>query len=300
MSQHKRGSHDSLSPEECERLVLSPPPVAFNPEKLKEFVSVNRALSAKRSLHSVNTNESTPVLPRHASIAWSHSEFDSKFKRYESELKSAVVPGGPQESDLKRNYQVSLNTAEKETSSSPVADSSEHAEDVSSTQLKKSGSIVRGKSSWKRLLCCVSAHTPIPEEQNRNILRPVSSRGESVQFAEDAPEVSTKITKSSKLSSLFKKKHRNGGPSPSPVKLRSVHKSPQIADERLKTPAPTLLVTRHNDPTVINETNHTHIEENGVAGCHLNVDDRISESTNSRDSIRSDDSYLGPIDQVSF
>lgn len=80
MSQSKHGSHDSLSPEECDRLVLSPPPVAFNPENLKEFLSVNRAISAKVSLHSVNTTEFTPPQPRHASVAWSRSEFDSKFR----------------------------------------------------------------------------------------------------------------------------------------------------------------------------------------------------------------------------
>lgn len=81
MSQSKRGSHESLSPEECDRLVLSPPPVAFNPTKLREFLSVNRTVSAKHSLHSVDTEDGTPPPPRHASVAWSRSEFDSKFKK---------------------------------------------------------------------------------------------------------------------------------------------------------------------------------------------------------------------------
>ncbi len=83
MNEVKSASHESLTPEECERLVLSPPPVAFSPDELREFLSVNRTVSAKHSMHSVNINGGTPPLPRHASIAWSRSEFDSKFKRCE-------------------------------------------------------------------------------------------------------------------------------------------------------------------------------------------------------------------------
>lgn len=81
MSHSKHGSHESLSPEECDRLVLSPPPVPLNPVTLREFLTVNRAVSAKHSLHSIQISEGTPPLPRHASVAWSRSEFDSKFKQ---------------------------------------------------------------------------------------------------------------------------------------------------------------------------------------------------------------------------
>ena len=83
MNSSNHDSHESLSPEECDRLVLSPPPVAFNPTKLRELLSVNRTVSAKHSLYSVDTEDSTPTPPRHASVAWSRSEFDTKFRQCE-------------------------------------------------------------------------------------------------------------------------------------------------------------------------------------------------------------------------
>lgn len=80
--------------------------------------------------------------------------------------------------------------------------------------------------------------------------------------------------------------------------------APQLADERLKSPAPTLLITRHEANAAGSggsDAFYRGAEENGVAGYHTNqYDDRMSESVHSQDSQHSDDSYLEPVDQVFF
>ncbi|VDK37629.1 unnamed protein product [Taenia asiatica] len=305
MLQSNHGSHDSLSPEECDRLVLSPPPVAFNPENLKEFLSVNRAISAKVSLHSVNTGDFTPPPPRHASVAWSRSEFDSKFRHYESELKSAVTSEALQEVHLKRiSLDPSKDSEQVTTSTSPISICTEQSESVLPTPQKASRSPIRGGADgWRRFLCCVPSRAKVVKHSDRPPLRPILRRDESTHANPEVfPEFTTaKITKSSNWSGLFKRqKNLSPGSTRATVKLRSVQKSSQLADERLKTPAPTLLVTRHEAAfSTPSEVDHTHGEENGVAGYHLNLDDRMSESVHSQDSLRSEDSDLEPVDQAS-
>ena len=88
----------------------------------------------------------------------------------------------------------------------------------------------------------------------------------------------------------------------SAIRLSSVQRAPHLSDERLKSPAPTLLVTRHelvNAAGLSSEVESIHNEENGVAGFHVNSDDRMSESLHSQDSLHSDDSCIEPFDQVS-
>ncbi|VDL19369.1 unnamed protein product [Hymenolepis diminuta] len=319
MSQSKHGSHESLSPEECDRLVLSPPPVPLNPVKLREFLSVNRAVSAKHSLHSVHISEGTPPMPRHASVAWSRSEFDSKFKQYESEMKSAATSEHLQEVRLKRISLDPTKDSEPVTPSpSPVSISTEHSENTAATTPQKSALVSTSslappfQSRWRQLLCCVPSRAKIPEHPPNQ--RPIISRGDSAQTvpiqSSAVSEVHTKITKSSKWTSLFKKPKNvsstvsaNGSKKSKKVKLRSVKMVPQAADERLKSPAPTLLITRHEANSAgmavacVSDNLH-HGDENGVAGYHINLDGRMSESVHSQDSQHSDDSYLEPVDQA--
>ncbi|KAH9283968.1 CTD small phosphatase-like protein [Echinococcus granulosus] len=304
MSQSKHSSHDSLSPEECDRLVLSPPPAAFNPEKLKEFLSVNRTTSAKVSLHSVNTAEGTPPPPRHASVAWSRSEFDSKFKQYESEMKSAATSEALQKVHLRRiSLDPSKDSEQVTASTSPISICTEQSSGVLSTPQKASRPPARGGvDGWRRFLCCVPSRAKLLEHPERLALRPILRRDESTHpNPEVFPEfTTTKITKSPNWSGLFKRqKNLSTGSTTVTAKLRSVQKLPQLADERLKSPAPTLLVTRHEaSVSVPSEADHAHGDENGVAGYHVNLGDRMSESVHSQDSVRSEDSDLEPVDQV--
>ncbi|VDM32887.1 unnamed protein product [Hydatigera taeniaeformis] len=304
MSQTEHSSHDSLSPEECDRLVLSPPPVAFDAAKLKEFLCVNRAISAKVSLHSVNIAEYSSPPPRHASVAWSRSEFDSKFRHYESELKSAVTSEALQEVHLKRISLDPQKDSEPVTASpSPISICTEGSESVLPASQTASRPVVRGGVyGWRRFLCCVPSRAKVLEHSDRPPLRAILGRDESIHSnLEVLPEFSaTKFSKSSNWSGLFKRqKNFSPGSTKAAVKLRSVQKAPQLADERLKSPAPALLVTRHEaSVSVPSEADHTHCEENGVAGYHVNLDDRMSESVHSQDSLRSEDSDLEPVDQA--
>nr|CDS31434.1 Carboxy terminal domain RNA polymerase II [Hymenolepis microstoma] len=316
MSQSKHGSHESLSPEECERLVLSPPPVPLNPVKLREFLSVNRAVSAKYSLHSVHTSEGSPPMPRHASVAWSRSEFDSKFKQYESEMKSASTSEDLPEVHLKR---ISLEPTKVSERVSPSAApiSVENSETTVAVTPQKSTLVPTpspppSQSRWRQLFCCVPSRTKIPEYPPNQ--RPIIAGGDSDHAitikSSTVPEAHTKITKSSKWTGLFKKPKNvtadvstNGNKKSTKVELRSVKMVPQAADERLKSPAPALLITRHETNSagvaIDSASDNFHFGgENGVAGYHVNLDDRMSESVHSQDSQQSDDSYLEPVDQA--
>ncbi|VDN96736.1 unnamed protein product [Rodentolepis nana] len=316
MSQSKHGSHESLSPEDCDRLVLSPPPVPLNPIKLREFLSVNRAVSAKYSLHSVQASEGSPPMPRHASVAWSRSEFDSKFKQYESEMKSASISEDLPDVHLKRISLEPTNASEHFSSPVPISLSVENPEPASAVTPQKSALVSTpsspSQSRWRQLLCCVPSRTKIPEYPPNQ--RPILARGDSdhatTKKSSTVPEAHTKITKSSKWTGLFKKSKNvsadistNGSKKSTKVELRSVKLAPQAADERLKSPAPALLITRHEANsagiTITSTSDNFHYRgENGVAGYHVNLDDRMSESVHSQDSQQSDDSYLEPVDQA--
>ncbi|KAM7537948.1 hypothetical protein Aperf_G00000068514 [Anoplocephala perfoliata] len=309
MSHSKNGSHDSLSPEECDRLVLSPPPVAFNPVKLREFISDNRAVSAKYSLHSVHVSEGTPPMPRHASVAWSRSEYDSRFMQYESEMKSAATADDLQEARLKRiSLEPSKDTEHALTSPPPASICADAPETTLKTPPKSSLAEPSSRDGWRQLLCCVSPRSKL---STHPVQRPTLNLNDSAHTASEisvtTPEfVHTQITKSSKWTSLLKKpKNLTTRKSKATVKLQSVKMVPQMADERLKSPAPTLLINRHEANSVGNSggtvacvSDNFHVEENGVAGYHVNLNDRMSESVHSQDSLQSDDSYLEPVDQA--
>lgn len=155
----------------------------------------------------------------------------------------------------------------------------------------------RSGGGWKRFLCCVSTHA-IPDNLDHSSQKPVDAQGEPmstpVPVQPNMAPNTTVIKARRKWTSIFKKKQSEVNPS---VVLTAVNKQNLSADERLKAPVPYLLVTRHeaND-----STDHDHGDENGVPSSHLIVDDRMSESTNSRDSLRTDDSYSEPLDQVSI
>lgn len=238
----------------------------------------------------------------------------------ESEMKSAATSEHLQEVHLKRISLDPTKDSEPVTPSpSPVSISTEHSENTAATTPQKSALVSTSslappfQSRWRQLLCCVPSRAKIPEHPPNQ--RPIVSRGDSAQTvpiqSSTVPEVRTKITKSSKWTSLFKKPKNvsstvsaNGSKKSKKVKLRSVKMVPQAADERLKSPAPTLLITRHEANSAgiavacVSDNLH-HGEENGVAGYHINLDGRMSESVHSQDSQHSDDSYLEPVDQVS-
>lgn len=221
-------------------------------------------------------------------------------------MKSAVTSEALQEVHLKRiSLDPSKDSEQATASPSPISICTEQSESVLPAPQKASRSLVRGGvDGWRRFLCCVPSRAKVLEHSDRPPLRPILRRDESTHANPEVfPEfTTTKIAKSSNWSGIFKRqKNLSPGSTKAKVKLRSVQKSPQLADERLKTPAPTLLVTRHEAAVSMpSEADHAHGEENGMAGYHVTLDDRMSESVHSQDSLRSEDSDLEPVDQVNY
>ncbi len=237
-----------------------------------------KASAAAESLHGAHIKQVSLASER---IGTDHEGDDQHDDFDEGEMTASVPPAPP-----------SVKAA-AESDASPVKETSRPA------------SATRRRTGWKRLLCCVSSHA-VPDAPNHDRTPQKKATGQTEPLpVEPVPagnantsEVNvTKIKSSRKWTSIFKRKEREAPPA---VVLTSVTKQPHPADERLKTPAPYLLVTRHNEANAADQE-YNHCDENGIAvgACHLGVDDRMSESTNSRDSLRTDDSYSEPADQVS-
>lgn len=274
MQQTPRRCSESLTPEECERLVLSPPAVPFDPSELGRFLSVHRAVSAKHSLHSVHSNELKP-LPRHASIAWSQSEFDSKFKKFDPRPKvtSSNRPA-------RQSTTLPSTTPQPAPSISPAPEVPETAAHSTTPSLTRSDvrikkhTLSQSRTHWRQLLCCASKHREPTETEKTVITKDLGGKPLLAAVTVPAPvDVSTANNKSSstkyksqdgsskeptvsseptttiqnrqkgRFLSLFWRKPRPH--IPDVVLCKVTRTQTNQIDNRLKVTAPTLLITKH-------------------------------------------------------